>query len=52
MGLMDDDQHVEMMNNQMKDVKMHEPLTPSGQSPLTRTDTDNSEADAFFDAEP
>jgi hypothetical protein len=52
MGLMDDDQYVEMMNNQMKDMKMHEPLTPSGRTPLTRTDTDNSEADAFFDAEP
>jgi hypothetical protein len=52
MGLMDDDQHVEMMNNRMKDMKMHEPLTPSGRRLLTRTDTDNSEADAFFDAEP
>lgn len=50
-GLMDDDQHVEMMNDKMKDMKMHEPLTPSGQKPLTRTDTDTSETDAFFDAE-
>lgn len=51
MGLMDDDQHVDMMNDNMKELKMHEPLTPSEQKPLTRTDTDTSEVDAFFDAE-
>jgi hypothetical protein len=51
MGLMDDDQHVDLMNDNLKDMKIHEPLTPSGQKPLTRTDTDTSEVDAFFDAE-
>jgi oxysterol-binding protein-related protein 8 len=51
MGLMDDDQHVDMMNDKMKELKMHEPITPSAQKPLRRTDTDTSEVDAFFDAE-
>ena len=51
MGLMDDDQHDEMMNDKLKDLKLHEPITPSQQKPLQRTDTDTSEMDAFFDAE-
>lgn len=50
-GLMDDDEHVNLMNDKMKDMKMHEPITPTGQKPLTRTDTDTSEVDAFFDAQ-
>jgi hypothetical protein len=51
MGLMDDDQHDEMMNDKLKDLKLHEPITPSEQKPLHRTDTNTSEMDAFFDAE-
>jgi hypothetical protein len=51
MGLMDDDQHDEMMNDKLKGLKLHEPITPSEQKPLHRTDTDTSEVDAFFDAE-
>jgi hypothetical protein len=50
-GLMDDDQHDEMMNDKLKDLRLHEPITPSEQKPLQRTDTDTSEMDAFFDAE-
>lgn len=50
-GLMDDDQHIDMMNDNMKGLNMHEPITPSGQKPLKRTDTETSEVDAFFDAE-
>jgi hypothetical protein len=51
MGLMDDDQHDEMMNDKLKDLKLHEPITPSEQKPLQRTDTGTSDVDAFFDAE-
>jgi hypothetical protein len=51
MGLMDDDLHVNLMNEKMKDMKMHEPITPGGPNPLKRMDTDTNEVDAFFDAE-
>ena len=51
MGIMDDDQHVGMMNDKLKDLKMHEPITPAGQEPLKRTDTDTGEEDAFLDPE-
>ena len=50
-GLMDDDQHDEMMNDKLKDLKLHEPITPSEHKPLQRMDTETSEMDAFFDAE-
>lgn len=48
-GLMDDDRH---LNQQMGNMSLHQPLTPSGQSkPLQRTDTETSETDVFVDAE-
>ena len=50
-GLMDDDEHVGMMNDKLKDIKMHEAITPAGQQPLKRTDTDTGEIDAFVDPE-
>ena len=51
MGLMDDDEHIGMMNDKLKDLKMHEPIVPTGQKLLKRTDTDTGEVDNFVDAE-
>ena len=52
---MDDDSHVDLMNEKMKSTNMHEPMAPAvgpqGDKPLKRTDTDTSEVDNFFDAE-
>lgn len=55
-GLMDDDSHVDMMNQKMKDMNMHEPMTAAtggyqGDRPLQRTDTETSDVDVFVDAE-
>lgn len=57
MSLMDDDQHINAMNDKMGNVNLMGPMqtsaTPSagkGQ-PLERTDTQTSEVDSFFDAE-
>jgi hypothetical protein len=52
-GLMDNDDHLDQMNEKMKELKMHEPMKPAGheEQPLKRSDTDSSEVDSFFDAE-
>jgi hypothetical protein len=52
-GLMDNDDHLDQMNEKMKELKMHEPMKPAGHEELSlkRSDTDSSEIDAFFDAE-
>lgn len=56
-SLMDDDRHINAMNNQMGKMKLMAPTqTPATTStgngkPLERTDTQTSEVDAFFDAE-
>lgn len=48
-ALMDDDRH---LNQQMGNMSLHQPLTPSGQSkPLARTDTETSETEVFVDAQ-
>ena len=54
-GLMDDDSHVDLMNQKMQqmNMNMHQPIAPKGhdEQPLKRTNTDDSEIDSFFDAE-
>ncbi len=56
-SLMDDDQHINAMNDKMGDVRLMEPTrTPASpaagkKNPLQRMDTQTSEVDAFFDAE-
>jgi hypothetical protein len=56
-SLMDDDQHINAMNDKMGNMKLMEPSkTPASppaknEKPLKRTDTQTSEVDAFFDAE-
>ena len=56
-SLMDDDQHINAMNDRMGNMKLMEPTkapaSPSTgmEKPLQRTDTQTSEVDAFFDAE-
>lgn len=56
-SLMDDDQHVNAMNDKMGNMRLMEPTrTPASppadkKNPLQRTDTQTSEVDAFFDAE-
>ena len=52
-GLMDDDSHLDLMNEKMKDLKMHEPIQPAGhtENPLKRADTGDGEVEAFYDAE-
>jgi oxysterol-binding protein-related protein 8 len=57
MSLMDDDRHVNTMNEKMGKTHVMEPTktpatSPTGKGqPLERTDTHTSEVDAFFDAE-
>lgn len=56
-SLMDDDQHINAMNDRMGNMKLMEPTrTPASpvagkKNPLKRTDTQTSGVDAFFDAE-
>lgn len=56
-SLMDDDHHVNAMNDQMGHMRLMEPTktpakaVPGKDKPLERTDTQTSEIDAFFDAE-
>jgi hypothetical protein len=49
-NLMDDDNDTSGMNDQMKDVRLQQPITPSAGRPLRRADTDTSEVDEFVDA--
>lgn len=55
-SLMDDDHHINAMNDKMGNMRLMEPMTspakPSNrrEQPLQRTDTQTSEVDAFFDA--
>lgn len=57
-SLMDDDHHINAMNNQMGNMKLMEPTktatspAPRNEIPLKRTDTQTSEAESFFDAQP
>ncbi len=56
-SLMDDDRHLNAMNDKMENMNLMGSLQASGQPspgkqrPLARTDTETSEVDAFFDAE-
>lgn len=56
-SLMDDDQHINAMNDKMGNMNLMGPMqTPGNPStgtprPLERTDTETSEVDSFFDAE-
>jgi hypothetical protein len=54
---MDDDHHINAMNDKIGHMKLMEPTKtsappPTGnEKPLERTDTQTSEVDAFFDAQ-
>ena len=56
-SLMDDDRHINAMNDKMGNMNLMGPMqTPGNPStgkyrPLERTDTETSEVDSFFDAE-
>jgi hypothetical protein len=39
------------MNDKLRDMKMHEPLMPSGRKPFRRTDTGINAVDDFIDTE-
>ncbi len=56
-SLMDDDRHINAMNNKMENMNLMGSMQTSEQPftgkdrPLARTDTETSEVDSFFDAE-
>ncbi|KAF7509800.1 hypothetical protein GJ744_007495 [Endocarpon pusillum] len=56
-SLMDDDRHINAMNDKMGNMNLMGPMQASGNpstgehQPLERTDTETSEVDSFFDAE-
>jgi hypothetical protein len=47
---MDNDNDASGMNDQMKNMHLQQPMTPSTVKPLQRTDTETSEVDEFVDA--
>jgi hypothetical protein len=47
---MDNDGDLSGMNDQMKDMRLQQPMTPSAGEPLRRADTETSEVDEFVDA--
>ena len=49
-NLMDSNSDLARMNDQMKDMKLQQPLTPGIGKPLQRADTETSEVDEFVDA--
>jgi hypothetical protein len=49
-NLMDNDNDASGMNDQMKNMHLQQPMTPSTVKPLQRTDTETSEVDEFVDA--
>jgi len=49
-NLMDNDQDVSGMNDQMKDMRLQQPMTPGVGKPLKRADTETSDVDEFVDA--
>jgi hypothetical protein len=50
-NLMDSDHGLSSMNDQMKDMRLQQPMTPSVGKTLKRTDTDTSEVEEFVDAQ-
>lgn len=50
-NLMDSDHGISGMNDQMKDMRLQQPMTPGTGKPLKRTDTETSEVDEFVDAQ-
>lgn len=48
---MDSDHGISGMNDQMKDMRLQQPMTPGTGKPLKRTDTETSEVDEFVDAQ-
>jgi hypothetical protein len=49
-NLMDSDSGISGMNDQMRDMRLQQPMTPGGGKPLKRADTETSEVDEFVDA--
>lgn len=49
-NLMDNENNTSGMNDQMKNMRLQQPMTPSAVKPLQRTDTETSEVDEFVDA--
>ena len=47
---MDNDNDTSGMNDQMKNMRLQQPMTPSAGRPLKRADTETSEVDEFVDA--
>lgn len=47
---MDNDNATSGMNDQMKNMRLQQPMTPSGGEPLQRADTETSEVEDFVDA--
>lgn len=49
-NLMDNDHDLSGMNDQMKDMRLQQPMMPDAGKPLKRADTETSEVDEFVDA--